>query len=629
MSKTTIFNLIKILYTLVTILVLSLIAGFVFSWTSPSAIPPNDNVDAPLNTGSSGQTKEGGLILNTGGANNGLTVKGTSTFMGPISIGVNNTGTAGQVLQSGGPGNPPEWANGVGGGSWSFIEQKMGDIPCFECSPSTSVAIPAGTKYIIGYLGAYTSEGGYNSNRLQGPITMVINSKDSTVVKESFDSSSPPGATGSVQAVVNGSNLDLTTSISGTGGSTGHLTYELYFYKDNGGSGNSVVTLTAGETINGATTPVPVYIQQTNTITPDEMKISQEEWSTSQRFYTYQFGQSFTTGTYTNRLTKIYINLSINGSPSGNFNMGIYEASGGLPTGSPLVAETVTAASLINGWNEFQFTTPLVVSPSTQYVIVFDHTNDNGSNYIRWSYHQTENPYGGGTFLHDFGSGWGIEGGHDFTFQVYGYYVFDPANDGKIFKSEADDVYKLNYIGFATTDAMLGDNVEVQTSGIVDGFTGLTIGEKYYIQNTIGTIGTTAGDAEILVGFAVSNTQLYIQKGSYEYISSASCNHSRSDNQYDMTCSVVAPLSAKNAVFKSRGHYGTNGGQGMDSVTNGTLVKRGATSMYLSPAGNDVFFANTHGDISWSGDTITANLYIYSNHSYNASILDLKVYFYK
>lgn len=55
-------------------------APFVFSFTEPSQSPPGGNVAAPLNVGATGQSKEGGLILNTGGAANGLLVdKG---FMG-------------------------------------------------------------------------------------------------------------------------------------------------------------------------------------------------------------------------------------------------------------------------------------------------------------------------------------------------------------------------------------------------------------------------------------------------------------------------------------------------------------------------------------------------------------------
>ena len=54
--------------------------------------------------------------------------------------------------------------------------------------------------------------------------------------------------------------------------------------------------------------------------------------------------------------------------------------------------------------------------------------------------------------------------------------------------------------------------------GIVSGFSGLTAGTKYYAQDTPGSIGSSVGSCEVLIGIAVSSTELLIQKGSFEYI---------------------------------------------------------------------------------------------------------------
>ncbi len=51
---------------------------------------------------------------------------------------------------------------------------------------------------------------------------------------------------------------------------------------------------------------------------------------------------------------------------------------------------------------------------------------------------------------------------------------------------------------------------EVFTGGIIDGFTGLTKGSRYYLSDTIGTIATTPGSTSRLVGKAISATQLKI-----------------------------------------------------------------------------------------------------------------------
>ncbi len=68
------------------ILILCFVIGFyVIAWIPPDQSPPGGNVPAPLNVGPDGQEKAGGLILNTGGAENGLIVD-----KGNVGIGITN-----------------------------------------------------------------------------------------------------------------------------------------------------------------------------------------------------------------------------------------------------------------------------------------------------------------------------------------------------------------------------------------------------------------------------------------------------------------------------------------------------------------------------------------------------------
>ena len=72
--------------TIISFLV-SLGSYFVFAqttgtWAEPTALPPGNNAPAPLNAGPAGQSKSGGLILNTGGAPNGLIVNSGATSLG-------------------------------------------------------------------------------------------------------------------------------------------------------------------------------------------------------------------------------------------------------------------------------------------------------------------------------------------------------------------------------------------------------------------------------------------------------------------------------------------------------------------------------------------------------------------
>lgn len=58
----------------------------VLAWSEPTAVPPGLNVSSPLNMGSGSQTKEGSLILNSGGIfGTGLVVTGNVSWTGTLT----------------------------------------------------------------------------------------------------------------------------------------------------------------------------------------------------------------------------------------------------------------------------------------------------------------------------------------------------------------------------------------------------------------------------------------------------------------------------------------------------------------------------------------------------------------
>lgn len=69
----------------------------------------------------------------------------------------------------------------------------------------------------------------------------------------------------------------------------------------------------------------------------------------------------------------------------------------------------------------------------------------------------------------------------------------------------------IGFIGFSLSNATNGSTLFVQTSGVVSGFTGLTTGKDYYIQDA-GGIGVTPGTIEAYVGTSISTTQLAIEQ---------------------------------------------------------------------------------------------------------------------
>lgn len=116
--------------------VLSVGISYVSAWTSPTATPPNANVAAPINVGSTPQTKTGDLTVNkitaptscigtdcrtawpTGGDN-----LGNHTATQALSMGGNNINNAGTVTATGGI------DVGNAGGAYTYITMRDDESP--------------------------------------------------------------------------------------------------------------------------------------------------------------------------------------------------------------------------------------------------------------------------------------------------------------------------------------------------------------------------------------------------------------------------------------------------------------------------------------------------------------------
>ncbi len=83
-------------------------------------------------------------------------------------------------------------------------------------------------------------------------------------------------------------------------------------------------------------------------------------------------------------------------------------------------------------------------------------------------------------------------------------------SDGKVYKTDADynDERIHNFIGFAKESGNANDVKLVQTSGVVGGFTGLTIGNRYFLSGTAGAISSSGVTYVFCIGIAVSSTEL-------------------------------------------------------------------------------------------------------------------------
>ena len=117
--------------------------------------------------------------------------------------------------------------------------------------------------------------------------------------------------------------------------------------------------------------------------------------------------------------------------------------------------------------------------------------------------------------------------------------VYVKNDDGEIYKTDANDTSgKLEFIGFAITNSTDGDPITVQTKGIIDGFSGLTIGARYYLSDTPGEISESEGTISVMIGIAISATKLIII-GQEEKMVWGSDSFSASDGSPDANIQTI------------------------------------------------------------------------------------------
>ena len=88
--------------------------------------------------------------------------------------------------------------------------------------------------------------------------------------------------------------------------------------------------------------------------------------------------------------------------------------------------------------------------------------------------------------------------------------IYVLTSDGEVYAADANASGTLKFFGFAISNSTDGNSIKVRVSGVVTGFSGLTIGSMYYVSDTIGTISVTPGTVQIQVGMALSATEILI-----------------------------------------------------------------------------------------------------------------------
>lgn len=219
------------------------------------------------------------------------------------------------------------------------------------------------------------------------------------------------------------------------------------------------------------------------------------------------FLQLFQTSQQGNKLYSVTARFSgsVGSVTMSNITCKIYAESSGEPSGAVLGSKVGAGTVAQAGAEyEFVFSTPVDLSPSTNYVVVFESTSSSNNDLIA-----RENSAGQGTKKSaDSGSSWSNNNG-----ALYIKIKEISADAGEIIGacSQFDNDRFNNFIGFADASATSGNLTRIIVVGLVTGLTGLTAGLPVYLTDTIGGYGHTPGSNSKRIGLALSSTTMLIE----------------------------------------------------------------------------------------------------------------------
>jgi len=157
--------------------------------------------------------------------------------------------------------------------------------------------------------------------------------------------------------------------------------------------------------------------------------------------------------------------------------------------------------------------------------------------------------------------------------------VYQKISDLEWYPCDADDIAECAFKGFAISNGTDGNDITVQFNGIVSGLSGLTKGEKYFVQDD-GSLGITPGTNIVPVGIALSTTTLLIihediiVKGTIAGVSD-SVGSSATENTDEEFI-----LNAKPKAVKIYGNV-TVGAWGKTDYSNGWFMRYAKTGFYF------------------------------------------------
>jgi len=216
--------------------------------------------------------------------------------------------------------------------------------------------------------------------------------------------------------------------------------------------------------------------------------------------------QTFTISAGCNRLRRIGFYVNQGSNPAGTLVGRLYATSAGVPVGPSLATIFSNLASQFKG-SAIQGDVDLAVTPGDTYAIVLDVSGVTLGGSDTLSYYYGPSGYTGGSrFTGTSLSSWTADTANDYAF--FAEFQFE---NGKVFRYESTTALNTGKLLLSPDSVASGaSGVFKEIDGVLGGFSGLTPGTKYYTSTTTyGALSTIATD-NILLGVAISATQILI-----------------------------------------------------------------------------------------------------------------------
>lgn len=267
-------------------------------------------------------------------------------------------------------------------------------------------------------------------------------------------------------------------------------------------STKTVISLTAGESLSAGQ---PVYVESSTET--DFSQTTNNQTDNLGTAGTERIAQSFTT-TDVVYIDEVTVRIFKSGSPSDSVRVGIQASSGGNPSGTFLASADLAASSIDTSATNYTFTfsTLVPIPAGVEHFIVMQRT---GATDPTDKYNYRENTaggYAGGKRYQYNGAAWSSDASIDIYFSVSVITM-----SSRVFRCDASYAdFTTGFIGFATASATAGNTTNIQIAGIVSGLSSLSVGQPYYLSDTVAAISTTPGTVSKKVGISTSSTELLI-----------------------------------------------------------------------------------------------------------------------